>query len=78
MLARIPRLVYGATDPKAGACGSVFDIVQEPRLNHRVEPVTGILAPECGGILQDFFRARRKKRGSNGAGGEQDLPRESD
>ncbi len=60
VLARIPRLVFGAPDPKAGACGTLFNIVQDPRLNHRVELVPGILEPRCGGLLSDFFRDVRK------------------
>jgi tRNA(adenine34) deaminase len=59
VLARIPRLVYGAVDPKAGMCGSLENLVQDPRLNHRVELTTGVLAEECGAVLRDFFRARR-------------------
>ena len=57
--ARIRRLVYAASDPKAGACGSVLDVMNHPRLNHRVEVVPGLLADECGTMLSDFFRARR-------------------
>ncbi len=60
VLARVPRLVYGALDPKAGACGSVLDVIHEPRLNHRVEVTPGMLADECGELLREFFRARRK------------------
>jgi tRNA(adenine34) deaminase len=59
VLARIPRLVYGAVDPKAGMCGSLENLVQDPRLNHRVELIPGVLAEECGSVLRDFFRARR-------------------
>lgn len=59
VLARIPTLVFGAVDPKAGMCGSLENLVQDPRLNHRVEMVTGVLAEECGTVLRDFFRARR-------------------
>ena len=59
VLARIPRVVYGATDPKAGACGSVLDVLGEPRLNHRPEVTGGVLAEECGELLSAFFRARR-------------------
>ncbi len=59
VLARIPRLVFGASDPKAGMCGSLENLVQDPRLNHRVELVRGVLAEECGDMLRDFFRARR-------------------
>lgn len=64
VLARLPRLVYGAADPKAGACGSVLNVVEEPRLNHRVRPDVGLLAPECSEILKAFFRDRRQ--GGNG------------
>ena len=60
VLARIPRLVYGARDPKAGACGSLAMIPQDSRLNHRAEVVPGILAEECAAILEDFFRTRRR------------------
>ena len=59
VLARMPRVVYGATDPKAGACGSVLDVLGEPRLNHRPEVAGGLLAEECGELLSAFFRARR-------------------
>ena len=62
--ARIPRLVFGASDPKAGACGSLYRITEDARLNHRVETIGGVLAPECGSILTKFFamqRARGKK-----------------
>ena len=60
VLARIPRLVYGASDPKAGACGTLYDIVQDKRLNHRVETVRGISEAKCGGLLKDFFEKVRK------------------
>lgn len=60
VLARLPLLVLGADDPKAGACGSVTNVVQDPRLNHRVEVVRGVRATECGDLLRDFFRARRR------------------
>jgi tRNA(adenine34) deaminase len=59
ILSRIPRLVYGASDPKAGACGSVLDVIHERRLNHRVEVAPGILAGPCGDMLREFFRRRR-------------------
>lgn len=62
VLARIPRLVFGAPDPKAGACGSVLNVVEEPRLNHRVTPEGGLLYPECSEILRAFFRERRGSR----------------
>jgi tRNA(adenine34) deaminase len=59
VLARVPRVVYGASDPKAGACGSVLDVLGEPRLNHRPDVAGGLLAPECGGLLSSFFASRR-------------------
>jgi tRNA(adenine34) deaminase len=59
VLARIPRVVYGATDPKAGAAGSVLDVLGEPRLNHRPEVAGGLLAGECGALLSEFFASRR-------------------
>ena len=61
VLARIPRLVFGATDPKAGACGSIMNIPPEPRLNHRVEVVEGVCAEESQVLLQDFFRRLRRE-----------------
>jgi tRNA(adenine34) deaminase len=57
--ARIPRLVFGAFDPKAGACGTLFNIVQDQRLNHRADVAGGILAERCGGLLSDFFKLVR-------------------
>jgi len=60
--ARIARLVYGASDPKTGACGSVIDLMKEPRLNHHAEARGGMLATECGAILSQFFASRRKKQ----------------
>lgn len=57
--ARVKRLVYGATDPKGGAVQSLFQIAQDPRLNHRLEVVGGILQNECGQLLKDFFKQRR-------------------
>jgi tRNA(adenine34) deaminase len=59
VLARVPRVVFGCTDPKAGAAGSVLDVLAEPRLNHRPEVAGGLLAPECAALLQDFFSSRR-------------------
>jgi tRNA(adenine34) deaminase len=59
VLARIDRLVYGAGDPKAGAVESVFRLLEEPRLNHRVRVTAGVLGEECGAILSEFFRAKR-------------------
>ncbi|HVF20774.1 MAG TPA: tRNA adenosine(34) deaminase TadA [Mycobacteriales bacterium] len=59
VLARVDRLVYGAVDPKAGAVGSLWDVVRDRRLNHRPAVVGGILADECGELLRDFFRTHR-------------------
>lgn len=59
VLARIERLVYGADDPKAGMSGSLATLPQDPRLNHRVDIVRGVLATECGELLRSFFRDRR-------------------
>jgi tRNA(adenine34) deaminase len=59
---RIARLVYGATDPKAGACESLYRLVSDPRLNHRVPITSGILAHECGEVLKEFFQERRAFR----------------
>lgn len=59
VLARLERLVYGASDPKAGACGSLFEISQDPRLNHQVPTDSGVLAGPCAELLRDFFRRRR-------------------
>ncbi len=59
--ARIARLVYGASDPKTGACGSVVNLMAETKLNHHTGIVSGVLAEECGKLLSDFFRARRQK-----------------
>jgi tRNA(adenine34) deaminase len=59
VLARVPRVVYGATDPKAGAAGSVLDVLAEPRLNHRPAVAGGLLAAECAALLTDFFGSRR-------------------
>lgn len=62
VLARLPLLVFGAFDPKAGAAGSVTDVVRDPRLNHAVEVVGGVRETECGDELRAFFRARRRPR----------------
>jgi tRNA(adenine34) deaminase len=55
----VPRVVYGTTDPKAGAAGSVLDVLAEPRLNHRPAVVGGVRAAECAALLREFFDARR-------------------
>jgi tRNA(adenine34) deaminase len=60
--ARIPTVVYGADDPKAGAARSLFRLLDDPRLNHRCEIVPGVLAEECGAVLSDFFRQRRQAK----------------
>jgi tRNA(adenine34) deaminase len=57
--ARIRRLIYATSDPKAGACGTVLSVLNHPSLNHRVEVTHGLLAAECGALLTNFFRARR-------------------
>ena len=59
VLARMDKLVYGCDDPKAGACKSLYNIVQDQRLNHRLQVTSGILAEECSQLLQDFFKQRR-------------------
>ena len=59
VLARVQRLVYGATDAKAGACGSLFELTQDPRLNHQVETVAGVLADPAADLLREFFQRRR-------------------
>jgi tRNA(adenine34) deaminase len=60
VLARVDRLVFGAADPKFGACGSIFNIVQDPRLNHRMALSVGVLEDDCAAIMQDFFKKKRK------------------
>ena len=59
VLARIPRVIFGASDPKAGAAGSVLDILGQPRLNHRPEVASGLLGAEAAILLQEFFGSRR-------------------
>ena len=61
VLARVKRLVFGCSDPKAGACGSVFEIIgsQDTKLNHKIEVKKGVLEKECSALLQDFFRKKR-------------------
>jgi tRNA(adenine34) deaminase len=65
VLARLPRLVYGAADPKAGAVTSLYRLLDDPRLNHRTATVSGVLAEPCGEILSRFFRQKRGKGDSN-------------
>jgi tRNA(adenine34) deaminase len=62
VLSRVDRLVYGAVDEKAGAVGSLWDVVRDGRLNHRLEVVGGVLAEDCAELLRDFFRDRRRPR----------------
>jgi tRNA(adenine34) deaminase len=59
VLARVPHVVYGAPDPKAGAAGSVLDVLAEPALNHRPEVTGGLLEHECATLLREFFASRR-------------------
>ncbi|MEE1551639.1 MAG: nucleoside deaminase, partial [Nitrospinaceae bacterium] len=61
VLARLSRLVFGARDPKTGACGSLRNVVEDPRLNHRIEVVSGILDDACGQMLRAFFKTLRQK-----------------
>jgi tRNA(adenine34) deaminase len=58
--ARVDRLVYAVRDPKAGAVDTLFDVVRDARLNHRIEVTSGVLADQCGALLREFFRERRK------------------
>ena len=62
VLARLPRLVFGAYDPKAGACGTLRNVVQDPRLNHTCQVTGGVLHRECAGLLQSFFGGLRGRR----------------
>ncbi|MFN0158002.1 MAG: tRNA adenosine(34) deaminase TadA [Bacteroidota bacterium] len=64
VLARLPKLVFGTTDPKAGACGTLYNIVQDDRLNHKVETVPGVMQERCAEILKEFFAKVR----TNGMG----------
>jgi tRNA(adenine34) deaminase len=59
VLARVARVVFGAWDPKAGAAGSLWDVLRDRRLNHRPEVVGGVRADECGALLAEFFAAKR-------------------
>src|SRR5438128_10817000 len=60
VLARLPLLVYGAADPKAGACHTLYQIPADPRLNHRAQVIRGVLADRCAAVLSDFFAAKRR------------------
>ena len=60
--ARIKRLIYGASDPKMGACGSVFNLANNKKLNHRIKVKKGILAEECSALIKDFFKKKRKQK----------------
>jgi tRNA(adenine34) deaminase len=60
VLARLPRVVYGAADPKAGAVRTLYQILNDPRLNHRADVIPGVLADQCGDILSRFFRQKRR------------------
>jgi tRNA(adenine34) deaminase len=62
VLARIHRLIYGADDPKTGACGSVVNIVNNKELNHRIKVKSGVLEKECSSLLKDFFKKKRKRK----------------
>jgi len=59
--ARVGRLVYGASDPKAGAVESLYTLCSDDRLNHRIEPIKGVMAAECGELLREFFKGKRAK-----------------
>jgi tRNA(adenine34) deaminase len=67
--ARVGRLVYGATDPKAGACGTLYNLCADPRLNHEIAVTGGVRADECGALLTSFFAGRRNDRASGEAFG---------
>jgi tRNA(adenine34) deaminase len=58
--ARLPLIVYGCTDPKAGACDTLYRITSDPRLNHRAQVIGGVLAERCAGVLSSFFLGKRK------------------
>jgi tRNA(adenine34) deaminase len=59
--ARIEKIIYGANDPKTGACGSVIDLTSIKEINHQTEAIGGVLENECGQILKDFFLSKRRK-----------------
>jgi tRNA(adenine34) deaminase len=62
ILARIPELYFGAFDPKAGVCGTLMNLLDDPRFNHRVKLTPGLMAEECGAVLSEFFRNIRQQR----------------
>jgi tRNA(adenine34) deaminase len=66
--ARVSRLLYGARDPKAGAVDTLYDLCRDPRLNHRMEVIGGLIGKECGSLLTNFFRARRLAKRANRLG----------
>ena len=76
VLARVPRVVYGAADPKAGAAGSVMDVLRHPRLNHTADVKGGVLAAQCGALLADFFAAKRRAARTSGPSQPDPPPRE--
>src|SRR5206468_4354932 len=67
VLARLPMIVYGCTDPKAGACDTLYRIPNDPRLNHRAQVVGGVPAERCSSILSEFFAAKRTSNAENGS-----------
>ena len=71
VMARVARVVFGAWDPKAGAGGSVRDVLRDSRLNHRVEVIAGVRGEECGAVLREFFEARRGAPGDGDQAGDQ-------
>jgi len=73
VLARIPRVVYGARDPKAGAVRTLYRLLEDERLNHRCEVVEGVCEAECAAALQDFFRERRSRNGQRATGEPRDA-----
>jgi tRNA(adenine34) deaminase len=69
VLARIPFVVYGAADPKAGSCDTLYRITSDPRLNHRAQVISGTLTGRCAGVLAEFFRSKRGQGSSHDIGG---------
>jgi len=63
VLSRIKKIIYGASDPKAGACGSVLNIADHPKLNHKISVDAGLLADECGVLISEFFQKKRLQHG---------------